>query len=187
MSKSVTNDALWEKLSEIEEMISKSSKEQNAPVPIQEQADITPEIRAIKDEIIGKLEKYIQGLGTHCDSHFKAGYKHFEQLGEDIDGIYKVLTCISRIIQEPEKQSETKPEENKLHLNFILFKVRKTSLIMAALGLLTFILTIFCMKQQNDYALLNGKHYKQSIAVREMQVEIDSLRNTLINQKIKKK
>jgi hypothetical protein len=33
MSKSVSNDALWEKLSGIEEKINKGFKEQNAPAP----------------------------------------------------------------------------------------------------------------------------------------------------------
>ena len=71
MSKSVSSDALWEKLSEIEEKISKSLIEQKAVVPIQEQVDTTSKIKTSKDEIIEKLEKYIQGLGTHCDKHFK--------------------------------------------------------------------------------------------------------------------
>jgi len=68
MSKSVSNDALWEKLSEIEEKINKSLKEQKVPIQAKEQRNLTPEIKATKDEIIEKLEKYIQGLGTHCDN-----------------------------------------------------------------------------------------------------------------------
>ena len=77
---------------EIEGVINRCLKEQNESVPKQEQADITSELRANKDEIVKKLEKYIQGLGTHCDSHFKTIYKNLGQLDENTHGIYEVLS-----------------------------------------------------------------------------------------------
>lgn len=90
-----------------------------------------------------------------------------------------MLICISGIIQEPKEQSETKLEKDKSHFNFRFFKVRRTTLIITTIGLLVFMLTIFCMKQQNDYSFLNKEYCKQSIVVREMQEVVDSLRNTL--------
>lgn len=66
MAQLVSNDALWEKLSEVDK----------------------------------KLEKYIQGLGTHCDSHFKVIHEKLELLEKDTEGVYKILSCISDILKE---------------------------------------------------------------------------------------
>lgn len=160
MTNSVSNDALWEKLSEIGEKMNQYLKEEKVSDPTQTQTDITPELKANKDEIIDIFKKCIQGLGTHCDSHFKMVYKNIEQLEKDTEGIYEVLACISAILQEPKKQQETKPEPDKSYLNFKFFKVRKSSVIITILGLLVLILTVFCMKQQNDYALLLDEFYR---------------------------
>ncbi|NDV96424.1 hypothetical protein D0T84_16100 [Dysgonomonas sp. 521] len=78
MSKSVSNDALWDKFLEIKEQINQYLKEQKVSVPTQEQVDIASELRTNKDEIVEIFKKCIQGLGTHCDSHFKTMYKHIE-------------------------------------------------------------------------------------------------------------
>jgi hypothetical protein len=51
-------------------------------------------------------------------------------------------------------------------------------LVIAALGLLVLILTLFCMKQQNDYALLLDEYYRQGIEVREIRIELDSAKHT---------
>lgn len=87
MNKSVSNDALWTKLSEIEEKINRYLKGQETSVSTQEQVDISPEIKANKDEVVDIFKKCIQGLGTHCDAHFNIIHKNIEQLEEDIDGI----------------------------------------------------------------------------------------------------
>lgn len=189
MSKSVSNDALWEKLSEIEEKISKYLKEQETSVPTQEQVDISPELKVNKDEIIDVFKKCIHGFGTHCDAHFKVIHKNTEQLGEGTDEIYKVLACIRNVLQDAKEQPETNPtqKQDKSCLDFKFFKIRKTILRITILGLLVFILTLFCMKQQNDYTLLNNKYYRQNVVIREMRIEVDSLKNTLTNQNVKKK
>ncbi len=186
MSKSVSNDALWEKLSDIEEKINRYLKEQTVSVPTQEQAGITSELRANKDEIVDIFKKCIQGLGIHCDSHFKTIYKNIGQLREDTDGIYKILTCLWRM-RESEDRSKTEAECDKSYLNFKFFKLRKLPLVITILGLLVFVLTLFCMKQQNDYSLLNGKYYRQNTVIREMQSKVDSLQNVIAKPMIKKK
>lgn len=166
MSKSVSNDALWEKLSEIEGTINRYLKEQKELVPKQEQADITPQLRENKDEIVKNLEKYIQGLGSHCDSHFKSIYTNLGQLDEHTHGIYEILSNMWGIMREPKEQTKT---DDKLYLNFKFFKHRKSSLVIAVLGLLVFILTLFCMKQQNDYVLLNYKQNQLRMIIKELQ------------------
>ncbi|MDH6304835.1 ribosome-associated toxin RatA of RatAB toxin-antitoxin module [Parabacteroides sp. PF5-5] len=183
MSKSVSNDALWEKLSEIEGTIKRYLKEQKEFVPKQEQADITSQLRVNKDEIVKKIEKYIQGLGTHCDSHFKSIYTNLGQLDEHTHGIYEILSNMWGIMRESEEQTKV---DGKSYLNFKFFKLRKSSLVIVVLGLLVFILTLFCMKQQNDYTLLNQNYYQQSIDIRAIQAESDSLKSTLTNHSLKK-
>ena len=61
MAQSVSNDALWVKLSEIEEKINRLLKEQKEAVPLQEQVDISPLLTANKDEI---SELFRKGLFT---------------------------------------------------------------------------------------------------------------------------
>ena len=53
-------------------------------------------------------------------------------------------------------------------MNFRLFKLRKSSVLIAILGLLVFILTLFCMKQQNDYVLMMDEYYIQSAENKEI-------------------
>ena len=163
MAQSVSNDALWEKLSEVDQKLEKLSEMQKSSNLRDEQAIIKPDFQKEKDEIVSKLEKYIQGLGTHCDSHFKVIHKDIAQLEKDTEGVYKVLSYISAILKEPPELSAIKLDDKKSFLNFKFFKLRKLSLVIAILGLLVFILTLFCMKQQNDYALLMNEYYKKGI------------------------
>lgn len=58
-----------------------------------------------------------------------------------------------------------------------IYHVVKLALAKTILGLLVLILTLFCMKQQNDYAVLNSEFYKNSIVITGQQTEMDSLRN----------
>ena len=163
MAQSVSNDALWEKLSEVDLKLEKLSEMQKSSNLRDEQAIIKPDFQKEKDEIVSKLEKYIQGLGTHCDSHFKVINKDIAQLEKDTEGVYKVLSYMSAILKEPAEQPTMKSNDKKSFLNFKLFKLRKSSIVIAILGLLVFILTLFCMKQQNDYALLMNEYYKKGI------------------------
>lgn len=163
MAQSVSNDALWEKLAEVDKKLEGLSKMQKTSNLDNEQAIIKSDFQKEKDEIVSKLEKYIQGLGTHCDSHFKVIHKDIAQLEKDTEGVYKVLSYMSAILKEPAEQPTMKSNDKKSFLNFKLFKLRKSSIVIAILGLLVFILTLFCMKQQNDYALLMNEYYKKGI------------------------
>lgn len=147
MAQSVSNDALWEKLAEVDKKLEKLSEIQKLSTLRDEQVIIKPDFQKEKDEIISKLEKYIQGLGTHCDSHFKVIHKDIEQLEKNTEGVYNILSYMSAILKEPAEQSTIKSENGKTYLNFRFFKVRRSSLVIAILSLLVFILTLFCMKQ----------------------------------------
>ncbi|WP_242034351.1 hypothetical protein [Dysgonomonas sp. BGC7] len=99
MAQSVSNDALWEKLSEVDKKLEKLSEWQKPSNLDNEQAVIKPDFQKEKDEIIFKLERYIQGLGTYCDSHFKVIHKNIEQLEKDTEDVYKILSCMSAILK----------------------------------------------------------------------------------------
>ncbi len=99
-----------------------------------------------------------------------------EQLEEDTEGVYKILSCMSIILKEPQELPVIKSDDEKSYLNFRFFKLMKYSLVIAVLSLLVFILTLFCMKQQNDYVLLMDEHYRQNIEIREMIAKIDNLK-----------
>ena len=169
MSKSVSNDALWEKLSEIQEKINTFLIEQKAPVQIQEQSNLTSEIEASKEEIVKKLEKYIQGLGMHCDNHFKFIRTKIDKQNNDMTD---AVACLVYLVKELEKQKKEKDSQS--YFSFRFFKVRKASVTVTVLGILVFILTLFCMKQQNDYVFLLDKYHKQGIELREMRIEAES-------------
>lgn len=90
--------------------------------------------------------------------------------------IRKIFNVAIQIRKQQKEASEQKVVSKNAYFNFKFFKVRKSSFVIAMLGLLTFKLTLFCMKQQNDYSLLNYEYYKQS-------VEIDSLKIQSLPQK----
>ncbi|MDR2918652.1 MAG: hypothetical protein LBV72_04720 [Tannerella sp.] len=191
MAQSVSNDALWVKLSEIEEKIDR----QKAPASTQEQINISPELEANKDEIVDIFKRCIQGLGTHCDSHFKTIHENIKlSNGFSKDG-FQVLSYMWAWMQEKEKEAKeqesvrpkSEQEAGNSYLNLWFFKIRKTSVVITILGLLVFILTVFSMKQQNDYSLLMDEYYRQDITIWKLQTQVDSLQNILPNQNKKKR
>jgi len=176
MAQSVSNDALWEKLLEIDKKIDKS-------VPEQEQVDITAEIKSLKNEILVELEMRANLLGTHSQSHFDANRQNIIALGDNVRKVWNIVARIRKqqketveIQTENKKEQqlktlETQTKDNYEYFNLQFFKFRKVSFIMAILGLLVFILTAFCMKQQNDYLLLIDEYYRQEMTIKEMHVE----------------
>jgi hypothetical protein len=174
MSKSVSNDALWEKLSEVDEKLDRLLIGQKTSVPTQESIEIIPDFKRAKEEIITGIKDEIRILGWSSDSHFEANRKNIAAITEIIQ---KVWNIVSRIRKQQRETVESQEKEKESHLNFWFFKVRKTSVVIAILGLLIFILTLFCMKQQNDYSLLMDEYYKQSIEIKEIQVEVKTVKN----------
>jgi len=188
MSKSVSNDALWEKLSEISEQLS-----------CRKQAGNTPDFSDIKDKIFTEIERQTTKLGKHYDLNHKANADNWKMTDENVRKIHNIVSRIrkqqketaeQKAASDTEQQSElleTLVNDNREYFNFRFFKLRKTSVVIIVLGLLVFILTTFCMKQQNDYSILNGEYYRKRIEVRERQAEVDSLKNSLTNQNVKRK
>ncbi len=170
MAQSVSNDALWEKLLEMDRKLDRFSNIHHPVVPEQEQAGIKPDVTVVKDEIITEIKAQAYILGKHNDSNFAANGQNMEMLNGNI---LKVLNIVSRIRKQQRESTEpTETDDHRSYLNFKFFKVRKTSFIIAILGLLVFMLTLFCMKQQNDYARLMDECYRQSITMGQQKEKI---------------
>ena len=179
MAQSVSNDALWEKLSEIDKKIDACMTKQSTPSPSPKQVDITPEIKELNDIVLTEIEVKANLLGAHSQSHFDANKKNIISLGESLRKILNVVNHIRKqqieTIEQTNVQNTEQPKMGITYFDFKLFKLKKTSLIITTLGVLVFILTLFCMKQQNDYSLMVSEYNRQGLVIREMQIEMDSL------------
>ena len=176
MAQSVTNDALWEKLSEIDKTLNELAKTHKSSTQTLEQV-------GLKDEIISKIEEYAYKLGKKSDMHSDANKQDAKKLTGDLLMLAEMIACIS---DRQLVYFELQKEDKETYLNFKLFKIRKTTVAIAILSVLVFILTLFCMKQQNDYSLLTEVCYKQGLYIDQVKTEVDSLRN-VIKPNIKKK
>ncbi|HML66001.1 MAG TPA: hypothetical protein PKC55_14315 [Dysgonomonas sp.] len=176
MAQSVSNEALWVKLSEMDKKLDKLSEEQESPVPTQEPAGSKPDLTAVKEEIITKIKDEITILGRSSDSHFDANKKN---IGAITEIFQKIWNIVSRIRKQQREAVELQETDKVFYFDFRFFKVRKTSFVITVLGILVFILTLFCMKQQNEYSLLIDGYYRQHIVIRQLQSEVDSLRNVV--------
>ena len=165
MAQTVSNDALWQKLSEMDKKLDKLSEVRESPIP-------NPEQEEIKNNI------HILGLST--DSQFKANRENIQMLNGNILNTLKEVTQI----RKQQKGSVEQQKTDDSCFNFKFFKVKKTSFVVAMFGLLAFILTLFCMKQQNDYLLLMNEFYKQNVTIQKLSEE---LRERIENKKESKK
>ncbi|MDH6353886.1 hypothetical protein M2132_000206 [Dysgonomonas sp. PH5-45] len=165
MANSVSNDALWEKLLEISEQL-KGSK----------QAENTPDF----SEIVEAIHAFRQSNNA-C---FEENKKNISIVNKNILlGLKRVASIQERVVSHEEEDKSDKAS----YFDLKFFKLRKTSVVIALLGLLVLALILFCMKQQNDYALLNGEYYRNRIEIREMQSKVDSLQNVISKPIVKKK
>lgn len=179
MAQSVSNDALWQKLSEIDKKLEEVATMQKSLVPMSKQIDNKSDFKEAKGEIITKIKEQASLLGKHSDINFEANKKNIRIVNNNILMALKSLGEVRKHQTESSESAKLQQKDNENYLNFKLFKVKKTFLIIKALGLMVFILTIFCMKQQNDYSLLNDELYKKNIAVQRLHLEKDSLKNLI--------
>lgn len=143
MAQSVSNDALWEKLSEISEQLNKLSTEPKAQIISKEEAENCTELNDAKDLLIAEIKQQAYLLGKHGDSNYKAINQNIAASDEIIRNIFNVVIQIRK-----EQKATLQPQADKLkaYFNLKLFKIKKTSFVIAVLGLLVFLLTIFCVK-----------------------------------------
>jgi hypothetical protein len=183
MAQSVSNDALWLKLSEMDKKLDKLSKEQESPVPTQEPTGNKPDSTVVKGEVITKIKDEIVRLGQSNDSHFGVNKNNVEVINENILKTFKQ-------VEDVQKQLTAYinlPKVNKgNYFNLWFFKIRRTSFIITILGLLVFILTLFCMKQQNDYSLLMDEYRKQDITIQKLDGELKALEEKSLKKQQKK-
>lgn len=184
MAKSISNDAIWEKLSEMDEKYNKILDKINKIQLLS--SNTTSSTQPSSDnEVITEIKERVDLLGRSNDSHFKANSKNIEMINNNILVTKKKVENIQ--IPENLNINEIKALfENKNVFRFGFIKFRKSSFVIVILGLLIFALTMFCMKQQNDYSILNSELYKQMIATQNLQIENDSLKVKAIAPSISK-
>jgi len=168
MAQSVSNDALWEKLSEVDKKFERLSTAFKSLAISREKEEHIQNFNEIK-EIIASIKSDIRILGLSNDSHFEANKKNIQMLNENILRTWKLATLIRK---QQEESNESQKKDGEYIINFKFCKVRKTSFIITILGLLVFILTLFCMKQQNDYSLLMNERHRQGIVIQESDREL---------------
>jgi len=170
MAKTISNDAIWEKLSEIDEklknVLDKQQEENTVPVNIQSLSN---------DELLASIKENAFILGKSNDSHIEANLKIITTLNNNVLSIKKAVNNLSA--PENINMNEIKALLDKkdiFRLGFISF--RKTSFIITILGILIFTLTIFSMKLYNDSLINQNNYYRQVIFTRKLQSENDSLK-----------
>lgn len=188
MAQSVSNDALWQKLSEMDKRLENLSIQKSLISPISEQMENT-DIKDVKDEIITQIKEQASLIGKHSDINFETDRKNIKIVNNNILRVLKSLEEIHKLQTTSSESTEplkSHEKENEIYSNFRLFRIKKTSLIITLLSLLVFTLITFCMKQQNDYSLLNAEYYRKRIVIRTIQAEVDSLKNNTVKLNYKK-
>lgn len=169
MAKTISNDAIWEKLSEIDEKLKNvldKQQQDNVPVNIQPLSN---------DEVLASIKEYAFILGKSNDSHFEANLKNITTLNNNVLSIKKAINNLSA--PENINMNEIKAlldEKDIFRFGFISF--RKTSFIITILGILIFTLTIFSMKLYNDSLINLNNYYREIISTQNLQIENDSLK-----------
>ena len=126
----------------------------------------------MKDEITTEIKEEIRFLGKHSDVNFGTVNQNIATLDEKIEKVWNIVarirkqqreTAERKVESDTEQRSEvleTQVKGNREYFNLRFFKLQKISVVIILLGLLVLILTVFCMKQQNDYALLLDEFYR---------------------------
>ncbi|NDV78976.1 hypothetical protein [Dysgonomonas sp. 511] len=169
MAKTISNDAIWEKLSEIDEKLNNvldKQQQDNVPVNIQPLSN---------DEVLASIKEYAFILGKSNDSHFEANLKNITTLNNNVLSIKKAVNNLSA--PENINMNEIKALLGKKDIfRFGIIKFRKTSFIITIFGILIFILTVFSMKLYSDSLIYQNKYYREIITTQNLQIENDSLR-----------
>ncbi|WP_165023601.1 hypothetical protein [Dysgonomonas sp. ZJ279] len=181
----VSNEALWGKLSEMDEKLDMiSKKEVSIEIPQLPQAIPT----VSKEEIKAMVDDGIKILGKHTDSHFAANLKNIERLNNNVLKTKETVESI-RI---PENNITLEAIQSILSkdktMAFGLGRIRKTTFIIGVLIAFLFMMITFSMKQHADYAILQNRYSWQNVTIYKLQIENDSLKanRTTINKTKKK-
>lgn len=186
MGNSISNDSIWGKLSEMDQKLDKISNKQ-VTEEIPQIAQTTPSIS--KEDIKSIVNEHVRLLAISNDSHFEANRKNMMLLNNNILKTRKLVEDIkipeNNITLEAIQSIFSKEKTVK----FGFSRICKTTFIIGALIVFLFMMVTFSMKQHGDYAILQSRFSWQSSAIRQLQIENDSLktRNTIIDKKKKTK
>lgn len=181
----VSNEALWGKLSEMDEKLDMISKKE-VSIEIPQVPQATPTVS--KQEIKAIADESIKILGKNVDSHFAANFKNIERLNNNVLKTKETVEAIkipeNNITLEAIQSILSKDKTMKLGFS----RIRKTTFIIGVLIVFLFMMITFSMKQHADYAILQNRYTWQSVTIYKLQTENDSLKTnqTTINKTKKK-
>ena len=179
----VSNEALWGKLSEMDEKLDMiSRKEVSIEIPQQDIPTVSKEeIKAIADESI-KI------LGKHTDSHFAANLKNIERLNNNVLKTKETVESIRIPENNITLEAIQSILSNDKTMVFGWGRIRKTTFIIGVLIVFLFMMITFSMKQHADYAILQNRYTWQNVTIYKLQIENDSLKanQTTVNKTKKK-
>lgn len=175
MAKSISNDAIWEKLSEMDEKI-------NIALSKQSTDNVSPSAQtSFNDEVITAIKEYAFILRKSNDSHFEANLKNMKMLNNNILAAKKSIDNIR--LPENISINEIKSLlENRDILQFGFIRLRRTSFIIAILGILISILTILSIKLYSDNRIYQNNYYHQLISIDKLKTENDSLKVKVVEK-----
>lgn len=181
----VSNEALWGKLSEMDEKLDMISKKE-VSIKIPQVPQPIPPVS--KQEIEAIADESITILGKNVDSHFAANRKNIELLNDNILKTRKLVEDLkipeNNITLEAIQSILSKDKTMKLGFS----RIRKTTFIIGVLIVFLFMMITFSMKQHADYAILQNRYTWQSVTIYKLQIENDSLKanQTTVNKTKKK-
>lgn len=182
----VSNEALWGKLSEMDEKLDMISKKE-VSIEIPQIPQATPTVS--KQEIKAIADESIKILGKNVDSHFAANFKNIERLNNNVLKTKETVEAIkipeNNITLEAIQSILSKDKTMKLGFS----RIRKTTFIIGVLIACLFMMITFSMKQHADYAILQNRYTWQNVTISKLQIENDSLKtsNTITDKKKKTK
>lgn len=95
-------------------------------------------------------------------------WKKLSEIENRFEKLFEMQKTLAKKREYTEIKSDLKElKEERFFFNFRFFKVRKRSFVIVTLGLQVVTLTVFCLKQQNDYVLLTDEYSKKCIILKE--------------------
>ena len=169
MEQSIKEEAIWEKLSEIDKKIdavldnTNTAKQVQVPQVYQE-----PKATITEEYMETTVKKYINGLGGFLLEKHEQITVLLEHVQDDVAGVKEELEQIpppESISLEPIIQMFPKPKK----VNICGFEFLRTSVIITVLIIVSFISLTVNIKQMDDNHRLRFWYVEQSEVIRQMQ------------------
>ena len=183
MEYSINEEAIWEKLSEIdkkvEKILSQSERQHQIEAVSREESP-----KLAKEDVENIVLKYTQGLGKFIAELSGKRNDQLESMKKILIGMYRKVEAIppEKISLEPILQLFPKPKK----VNICGFEFLRTSVIITVLIIMSFISLTMNTKQMDDNRRLRIWYVEQSELIRQLQ-EKQQYESTISKEQAKTK